>query len=379
MDPRELVAAVTGHATQVAAQPAPAAGDDAGGVRAPAGLVVVSAARRPAAAGRRNGDFESPVAKREISVATGLSGLGSCQVAQPYAGAKPVADDSFGEGRAATWTIATELVDVIRRVRNRWRLRLAPAGRGRRRRRHGARAAAVGLRPRIVPVQRSGRSSRSASSRSPCSSGCSSYGFVWPLRRQVTDAQVAMYLEECDPTLEAAILSAVEATADGGIRGALAAAGREARRAGDRAVPRGRATARRSSARGAASRRDARRRRRGRRAHRRLGPAYLRHGLSALLVISRSAEASSPYSIEVTPGQHQGAARRGSDGEREARRLHRRRRQRDDAHGAERARSSACRSSPPPIRHLRRHAVPPREGDRVLRRVERRALDAPSR
>ena len=32
------------------------------------------------------------------------------------------------------------------------------------------------------------------------------------------------------------------------------------------------------------------------------GPAYLRHGLSALLVISRSAEASSPYSIEVMPG-----------------------------------------------------------------------------
>ena len=32
------------------------------------------------------------------------------------------------------------------------------------------------------------------------------------------------------------------------------------------------------------------------------GPAYLRHGLSALLVISRSAEASSPYSIEVQPG-----------------------------------------------------------------------------
>src|SRR5947208_3144203 len=33
-----------------------------------------------------------------------------------------------------------------------------------------------------------------------------------------------------------------------------------------------------------------------------LGPAYLRHGLSALLIISRSAEASSPYRIQVTPG-----------------------------------------------------------------------------
>ncbi len=33
-----------------------------------------------------------------------------------------------------------------------------------------------------------------------------------------------------------------------------------------------------------------------------LGPAYLRHGLSALLVITRAAEKSSPYSIEVKPG-----------------------------------------------------------------------------
>src|SRR6185436_12985499 len=32
------------------------------------------------------------------------------------------------------------------------------------------------------------------------------------------------------------------------------------------------------------------------------GPAYLRQGLSALLIFSRSAEASSPYSIQVKPG-----------------------------------------------------------------------------
>src|SRR5919108_184119 len=32
------------------------------------------------------------------------------------------------------------------------------------------------------------------------------------------------------------------------------------------------------------------------------GPVYLRHGLSALLVISRSAEAASPYRIDVAPG-----------------------------------------------------------------------------
>ena len=39
-------------------------------------------------------------------------------------------------------------------------------------------------------------SSRSASSRSPSSSGCCASAFVRPLRRRVTDAQVALYLEE---------------------------------------------------------------------------------------------------------------------------------------------------------------------------------------
>ena len=35
-----------------------------------------------------------------------------------------------------------------------------------------------------------------------------------------------------------------------------------------------------------------------------LGPAYMRHALSALLVISRSVEAAAPYRIEVTPGNN---------------------------------------------------------------------------
>src|SRR5215472_6213486 len=39
------------------------------------------------------------------------------------------------------------------------------------------------------------------------------WALVRPLRRSVTDSQVAMYLEECDPNLEAAIISAVEASA----------------------------------------------------------------------------------------------------------------------------------------------------------------------
>ena len=42
-----------------------------------------------------------------------------------------------------------------------------------------------------------------------------------------------------------------------------------------------------------------------------LGPAFLRHGLSALLIVSRSAEAASPYKINVRPGN--ASVPRGSD------------------------------------------------------------------
>src|SRR5438067_8110425 len=37
------------------------------------------------------------------------------------------------------------------------------------------------------------------------------YFFVLPQWRRVTDEQVALYLEECEPSLETAILSAIEA------------------------------------------------------------------------------------------------------------------------------------------------------------------------
>src|SRR6476661_10683741 len=108
-----------------------------------------------------------------------------------------------------------ELVDVIRRVRNRWRMKLALRGAvvvvagtvlalllsasGLEQFRFSA-ASIIGFRIIAVAVF----------------VGLLCYGLVWPLRRRVTDAQVAMYLEECDPTLEAAIISAVEATSGGG-------------------------------------------------------------------------------------------------------------------------------------------------------------------
>jgi hypothetical protein len=195
----------------------------------------------------------------------------------------------------------TELVDVIRRVRNRWRVRLAL---------RGAVVVAAGT---VLALLLSASGLESFRFSAPAIIafrvlsvavfvGLLLYGFVWPLRRRVTDAQVAMYLEECDPTLEAAIISAVEATADGGspahsprlVEKLVEQAMEQCRSLEDgRQIER--SSVRRHSALLAAIA-----------AMTALivayGPAYLRHGLSALLVISRSAEASSPYSIEVAPG-----------------------------------------------------------------------------
>src|SRR5206468_10068844 len=44
--------------------------------------------------------------------------------------------------------------------------------------------------------------------------GLVAYWLIRPLLRRVSATQVALYLEECDPSLEAAILSAVEASSE---------------------------------------------------------------------------------------------------------------------------------------------------------------------
>jgi uncharacterized protein DUF4175 len=195
----------------------------------------------------------------------------------------------------------TELVDVIRRVRNRWRVRLALRG------------AVVVVAGTVLALLLSASGLESFRFSVPAIIafriltvavfvGLLVYGLVWPLRRRVTDAQVAMYLEECDPTLEAAIISAVEATAAGG---SPAHSPRLVEKLVEQAIERcheidkGRSIDRTIAQRHAATLA-------GIAACLALlivfGPAYLRHGLSALLVISRSAEASSPYSIDVQPG-----------------------------------------------------------------------------
>ena len=196
-----------------------------------------------------------------------------------------------------------ELVAVIHRVRNRWRLKLALRG------------AVIVVAGTLLALLLSA-SSLEALRFSPTAiiafrliaflvfAALVVVGFVRPLRRRVTDPQVALYLEEKDPTLEAAILSAIESTAavDGTDRGPspmLVA------RLVDQAIEKCRTledglTIERANLRkqaftlggiaAAATLLIA------------FGPAFLRSGMSALLLISRSAEAASPYKIEVTPG-----------------------------------------------------------------------------
>src|ERR671916_764866 len=93
-----------------------------------------------------------------------------------------------------------ELVDVIRRVRNRWRLKLALRG------------AVIVVAGTLLALLLSA-SSLEALRFSPAAiisfriiallvfAALVVVGLVLPLRRQVSDGQVALYLEECDPSL----------------------------------------------------------------------------------------------------------------------------------------------------------------------------------
>ncbi|HEU4926941.1 MAG TPA: DUF4175 family protein, partial [Vicinamibacterales bacterium] len=123
--------------------------------------------------------------------------------------------------------------------------------------------------------------------------------FIRPLLRRVSDEQVALYLEEHEPSLQAEIISAVEASRMPGTPSTLV------KRLVDSAIEKARALEE------------------GRRVERKplnaytgavalvvlatlalfwFGPAYLRHALSALVLVSRSVEAAVPYRIDVKPG-----------------------------------------------------------------------------
>jgi hypothetical protein len=128
--------------------------------------------------------------------------------------------------------------------------------------------------------------------------------FVRPLRRQVTDMQVALYVEEHEPSLQAAILSAVEVGTTGrmgdqevhpAIIEKLVEQAIEKCRALETGQVVGRQDIRRAAIALTAICAVAM-------LLLAVGPQFLRQGAAALLELTTSAEEASPYAIQVTPG-----------------------------------------------------------------------------
>ncbi len=125
---------------------------------------------------------------------------------------------------------------------------------------------------------------------------------IWPLSRRVTDEQAALYLEEHEPSLEASVLSAMEAgkgTSTPGVSEVLLDRMVEDALRKSRAVKHGarieqRGLYRTSGALAAVSFVAV--------TVMILGPAQLRHGASALLNPTVDANSVNPYSISVAPG-----------------------------------------------------------------------------
>jgi hypothetical protein len=127
------------------------------------------------------------------------------------------------------------------------------------------------------------------------------YFLIRPLRRQVTDEQVALYLEECEPSLQATLVSAVEASRVGGDSTSRALV----RRLVEQAIEACATT-------GAVRRVEQIPLRRWGAVLAAVsavsilmilfGPAFLRSALSAILLVQRGVEAAAPYRIEVDPG-----------------------------------------------------------------------------
>ena len=191
-----------------------------------------------------------------------------------------------------------DLIGVIRQVRRRWRIKLALRGA----------AIVAALAVAVFVAAALGLESWRFTPRAILAFrvilpfaviGLIGWFMVRPLLRRVSDEQVALYLEEHEPSLQAEIISAVEASRMPGVPSSLV------KRLVASAVEKCHALEE------------------GRRVERKplnayaaafalvvvgtaalfwLGPAYLRHALSALLVISRSVEAAVPYRIDVAPG-----------------------------------------------------------------------------
>ena len=129
--------------------------------------------------------------------------------------------------------------------------------------------------------------------------------FIRPILRRVSDEQVALYLEEHEPSLQAVVLSAVDETNRSERSPAATHSPELVRRLVESAVEKIRnidtgRSVERKNLQGSS----------GLVALAAIcgvllflfGPAFLRHGVSALLTTGGSLEAASPYQIEVFPG-----------------------------------------------------------------------------
>ena len=192
-----------------------------------------------------------------------------------------------------------ELVSVIRQVRSRWRMKLLLRG--------ALILFGGGLLALILASLGLQASKFSPSSvfnlRVALFAVFGALAILWivrPLRRRVSDLQVALYLEEHEPRLQAAILSAVDVSAapegvppiilqrmvEQAVEKCRTVQGVQA--VGQKGVRRyalGTATIAAIAILSLV-----------------IGPEFLRQGASALLVITNSAEAASPYAIQVKPG-----------------------------------------------------------------------------
>ena len=104
-----------------------------------------------------------------------------------------------------------QLLDIVRQVRRRWRIRLAVQGAV------GFLIAGVAAMIAIAYVLESLKFAPTAILvfrivTALVLAGAGAWFFARPLSRKVTDEQVALYLEEHEPTLDSTILSAMEAT-----------------------------------------------------------------------------------------------------------------------------------------------------------------------
>ncbi|MCC7034518.1 MAG: hypothetical protein IT179_16985, partial [Acidobacteria bacterium] len=191
-----------------------------------------------------------------------------------------------------------ELVEAIRQVRKRWRTKLAVRG-------------AVGFLVAGVLAMFAIAAALDFFRFSPASifwfrivaglvlAGAAAWFFARPLLRKVTDEQVALYLEEHEPSLEFAIVTAMAEPGDTAASPVLVQRMIETAVERLHAVEDGarieREPLRRFSMAVAVVSAVAL-------AIFTIGPAVLRQTLTALFVLSRSVEAAAPYRVEVTPG-----------------------------------------------------------------------------